>query len=231
MGSADNCLNLVGDGDDVHVVVDVEKAFGVKIADSEAERCETMGKLFDVVLRKIASARETGLRCPTAVAFYRLRAGLRDCGFTEPITPESNLAEFFRQRGAERVRSALRAKAGFDLPDLVFSSGSRAVLTILWTLGAALSLAAWSLLPLLVAGCLAAGLAFVLPRALRPQVASMRDFTLACTAWNYGKLSEMCGGARPRDVWNALVFVVRESSGSGYRGPIDRDTRFFPATK
>lgn len=231
MGSAGNCLNLVGDGDDVHVVVDVEQAFGVKITDAEAERCETMGQLFDVVWRKIASAREAGLRCPSAVAFYRLRAGLRGCGLEGPITPDFNLAEFFRQRGAERVHSALRMRAGLELPDLVFSFGSRTVLTILLGLGAALSLAAWSLLPLLVAGCLAAGLAFILPRALPRRVASMRDFTLACTAWNYSKLAETCGGARSRDVWNALAFVVRESSGTGYAGPIDRNTRFFPATK
>lgn len=49
MSSVGNRLNLVGDGDDVDVLLSVEEAFGVKIADAEAEGCEKVGQLFNLV--------------------------------------------------------------------------------------------------------------------------------------------------------------------------------------
>jgi hypothetical protein len=77
MSKAANCLNLVGDGDDIDVLYAIEKTFGVKLSDAEAVHCETVGQLYDVVSSKLNMPEVRNLRCPTALAFFRLRAALR----------------------------------------------------------------------------------------------------------------------------------------------------------
>lgn len=40
-------LNFVGDGDDVDVVHDVERTFGIELTNAEAEQTRTVGQLCD----------------------------------------------------------------------------------------------------------------------------------------------------------------------------------------
>jgi hypothetical protein len=51
-------LDLWGDGDDVDVVCDVERAFGIKLTGDEAERTRTVGELYDLI--------EMNIRMPDA---------------------------------------------------------------------------------------------------------------------------------------------------------------------
>lgn len=227
--TTDNCFNFVGDCDDLDVLVSVENAFAVTISDSEAEGCETFGQLFDVVRSKLQGHDHGGLKCPSAVAFYKLRLGLRGCGFPGKITPATDLSTYFRQNGARKTRKELADRVELALPHLRLTSFSIAVLACVLAIGAVGSFnqSAWT--PVLISICLSIGLTRLLPCELPDEVASMKDFTTSCTAWNFGHLASRCGGARSHDIWNALALVVRESSGTGFEGAINRETRFFPS--
>lgn len=226
--STENCFNLVGDGDDVTVLTSIEQAFGIKISDAEATNCETFGQLFDVVWAKLEKADLVGLRCPSAVAFYKLRAGLGDCGFQGKITLGSELNAFFRQNGTKQTREKLAKKTGLELPHLRLTALSTAVLACIFSVGLIGSVTHSSWLPVFVSALVSAGLMFLLPKEFPRAVANMQGFTNVCTAWNFGQLASTCGGARSSDAWNALAIVVRESAGTSFNGKIDRETRFFP---
>ena len=92
--------------------------------------------------------------------------------------------------------------------------------------GLAMWTASW--VPFVACATLAIALAFILPRTIAEGIAHFGDFAVDCAAWNYGALSAQCGGVRPRDLWQALTIVVREVSGTGFKGEMNRDTRFFP---
>lgn len=218
---------MVGDGDDVDVVEAVESAFAIEISNEEAEGSETFGQLFDVVSAKFGHSHIVHPKCPGAVAFYKLRSGLRKSGYEGPITPSSDLSGFFRSVGARKVRRALANETGLELPGLALSTLSIVVLGGILTVGGVAAFMCNSWLLAFSTTCLLLALAFMLPTVLPKKQAQMGAFTQDCVAWNYGHLARLCGGVRSRDIWEALVIVVRESSGTGYTGVIDRETRFF----
>ncbi len=229
MKKAVNCLNLTGDGDDIDVLVAVERAFNVKITHTEAERCTTVGQLCELVSTKIGATEQRLLGCPTALAFFRLRGGLRRLGWATRVTRETDLAALLRAHGGRRAYQRLAREAKLKLPDLVLQPESVATIVLTAVSGVALSLWIGSWLPLIGCLILMVLLSYVLPTTIPRDIAELGKYAQNCAAWNYGKLSEDCGGARPGDLWNALVIVVRESSGTGFKGAFSRDTLFFSA--
>ena len=227
MTKAADCLNLVGDGDDVNVLYAIEEAFGVKISDAEALRCKTVGQLFDIVSSKLYIPEARNLRCPTAIAFFRLRAALRRSGHAHRMTAQTDLRAIFRAHGATRLHVRLSSEAGLKLPALHLHPASTAVLALVTACGVAVSLWAGSWLPLPGTAVLAIIFGFVLPKTIPQRIAGLGDFAADCAAWNYGKLSEQAGGARRSDAWKALTTIVRESTGTNFTGEMNYDTRFF----
>jgi len=225
MNNAANCLNLVGDGDDIEVLHSIEEAFGVKISDEEAFGCETVGQLFDVVSSKLNISKARNLRCPTAIAFFRLRAALRRLGYVHRMTTKTDLRAIFRAHGVRRLHSSLSSEAGLQLPLLQLHPASTAILAFVAACGAFVPLWVGSWLPVLAAAVLAIILGFVLPRTIPRRIANLGDFAVDCVAWNYGSLSAQAGGARRGDAWKALTTVVREIA--GFEGKVNYDTRFF----
>jgi hypothetical protein len=229
MTNAANCLDLVGDGDDVDVLYAVEEAFRVKISNAEALRCETVGQLFDIVSSKLNLSEARDIRCPTALAFFRLRAALRRLGYLERMTPETDLRTIFRAHGARRLHDSLSREADLRLPHLALHAATLPVLAFVMACGVALSLWFGSWLPLIGSAVVAVVLVYLLPRAISQRTARLGDFATHCAAWNYGRLAEQAGGARHLDVWKAITTIVRESSGTGFMGEINYETRFFAA--
>jgi hypothetical protein len=227
MMNASNCLNLVGDGDELDVLSGVQKAFGVEISNAEARRCETVGMLFDVICSKLKMSDARHLGCPTSLAFFRLRAALRRRGYTQRITPDLDLRAGFHARGVRRMHASLAREVGLDLPGLQLHSASAAVLVLVWACGFPLAVWTASWVPLLACTILTIMLGLVLPRTLPDGIAKLGDFAVSCAAWNYGRLAEQCGGARPCGAWKAFTIVVRESSGTGFEGEMNYDTRLF----
>jgi acyl carrier protein len=62
----------------VELVMDVEDSFGITIADSDAEKIQTVGQLYQYVRQRLGQRSITP--CPTATAFHRVRLALGDAG-------------------------------------------------------------------------------------------------------------------------------------------------------
>lgn len=226
MTSAVDSLNLVGD-DDLELLRAVEEAFGVGISDAEALHCETIGQLFHIVSSKLNLSEARGLGCPTAIAFFRLRAALRRLGHARRASPKTDLRTIFRQHGALRMHIRLARETGLKLPPLELHPTSVTVLTLTVACGVAFSLWVGSDLLLIGSAVLAVISAFMLPKTIPEGAASLGDFAASSAAWNYGRLSAQAGGARSGDVWKALTIVIRESVGSDFKVEMNSDTRFF----
>jgi hypothetical protein len=222
-----NCVNLVGDGDDVDVLYAIEKAFGVKISDAEALRSETVGQLFDIVCSKLNIPDARNIRCPTALAFFRLRAALRRLGHAHRTTTKTDLRAIFRAHGAERLHFSLSSETDLKLPALQLHQASTIVLALIAACGVVVSLWLGTWLPLLGSAVLAIMLGFVLPKTISQRIANLGDFAVECAAWNYARLSTQAGGSKRGDVWKALIIIVRQSTGTSFTGEINSDTRFF----
>lgn len=231
MTNAVNSLKLVGDGDEIYVILAVEKAFGIRVSNAEASRCETVGDLFEIVCSKLNISEARGLRCPTALAFFRLRAALRRSGHMHRISSKTDLRTIFRPHAAKRLRVGLSKETDLELPPLELHPTSVTVLMLVIACGVAVSIWLGSWYPLLGSAILSVASASVLPKTIPERNARFGDFAASCAAWNYGRLSEQAGGTRRGDVWKALTTVVRESADTDFRGEINSQTRFFAARR
>lgn len=222
-----NCLGLGGDGDETQLLKDVEQAFGVTITDAEAESCETIGQVYDLVSQKLQAGDAPNLGCPTAIAFFRLRRELRRLGNTRRITPQTKLADLLPARRFKSAYGDLVRRVGFNPPPVELRPASGAILMLVLIFGASLSLWLGSWAPFLSGVLLAIILAALLPTTVPKDMACLGEFARHCAAWNFGTIARMSGGVRANDLANALALVVRESCGTGFKGEINRDTRLY----
>lgn len=82
--------------DGVEMVMELEDEFGIRIPDDEAERMQTVGQTVEFVARELTARRPPGPDvCPSARAFYRLRAALMR-GYRLPrsaVRPDATVGE------------------------------------------------------------------------------------------------------------------------------------------
>ena len=225
-----NTLNLVGDGDEIDLLEEVEAAFSVKIEAKEAEELLTVGDLQDVLLRKLDANEARRSACLTAVAFYRLRTAISEVSGAKGIIPSTLLNRSLLGLDYEKWAATIEARCGLELP-----IGRAGVLTTLLfvalffgspvaaaTLGK--SVGAWGLLPLL--GWLLIYPLFRFMPALRPSYCKdAGSLARAVAGLNYRSLSHEFGSRHPDDVLLALVAVLRNFT--GFSRPVDRRTTFF----
>jgi len=86
-------LKLVQD-DDLDLLRDVEQAFDIRIPPEASMPMRTLGDLHRWLLNTLPPA-QSGGRCPSAMAFYRLRQAAKSVEITEqirPVTPLDALA-------------------------------------------------------------------------------------------------------------------------------------------
>ena len=77
-------INL-GDLEDVEILQEVERVFGISITDREAEQTFTVGQLCDLLDAKYGGgATEV---CLSQIAFHRLRRALRELGVADRSCP------------------------------------------------------------------------------------------------------------------------------------------------
>jgi hypothetical protein len=141
-------LNLVGDGDDIDVIRDVERAFGIQIADHEAEAIRTVGQLYDLIQARCPGADRTQA-CLSQVAFYRLRRALAPTDKTA-ITPRTPIAIVHTVGGGSTAKAwtELARRPGLTLPRLETPFTFAATPSLRTTLGSvaigAACFAAWA---------------------------------------------------------------------------------------
>ena len=222
-----NSFDLVGDGDDVDVVEAIESAFEITISNEEAESTITMGDLFDLIVRKLNIDESPRQVCLTAVTFYRLRQALSRCGYSDGLTPHSDLNVLFRRSSTRRVWKLLASESNLELPYLGYARVSLVALSVLLFISVSCALILHSFYPVGVGLVLALGLSFVLPQSVQRPYESLGELSRAVIALNFGKLSRQYEQYHGDDIWRSAVDVVQMCTGHVHNGPVDRSTRFF----
>lgn len=213
-------LDLVGDGDELDLIVAIEESFDVRW-DGRAETCRTLGDVAAWLETEFA-ARPAGEKCASAMAFHRLGRAIGG----GPFSPGSRLS---RVLVGERHRAwnELAAKVGLRLPQLQFAG--------LGTLGT------WSLLAAIVAlPGLVVGLPLVVPPALaaagivlirldegRYPVETLGELAIAVAKSNHARMVR--DGARSDGglIWRSLTYLVARHVGVPSGRAIGPETRLI----
>jgi hypothetical protein len=237
-------MDLVGDGDDVDIVRDVERVFGITISDGEAEKTLTVGQFYDLIERKCGF--RAAEACLSQIAFYRLRRALREMGVADrikPSTPISVIAPIGRG-SVRRGWKLLARQSGLALPGLETSFVWRLPKWAERPLGIAIGVAAfcvlivthnkwptgWTLAALLLGGpVVAIALHFIWLRlfgTIPRRIVTVGDLAREAGghSYSYGKRAETRAIGRA-DRWSVLLAILRIVS--GHKGAITRDTTFF----
>jgi hypothetical protein len=250
--SATNTLNLVGDGDELDILDEVETAFGISIAETEAAAVRTVGDLFDLVVRD-TGAQQTRA-CLTQAAFYRLRRALLAMGSDVHITPDtpiaralsapvrvSSLRAIWRELGTETgLKLPQREIPWPNLPSWMVASADRHPRLYRWLAVTVLViLIATFLISTGITGFTAfcTGLAFValafgahsvlrhVCGTVPERLQSVGDLAREAAGRSFQSLRDEQHGFSPHDLWWALLAILRHHT--GHAGPIDRETTFF----
>ncbi len=88
----------------IDLIEEVEAAFGVKIADKDAERCWTVGDLYNLLTSLTPDWAGSGGSCGSSVVFYRMRRSSAAINKTD-FTPHTPLVSPETPRAMFRVRT------------------------------------------------------------------------------------------------------------------------------
>jgi hypothetical protein len=203
--------------DGVELLLAVEDAFQIHIADDEAGNVSTVGDLHNLVVSKLQG--KDSKRCLTSTAFYRTRRGIIDVlGIdrrgVRPATP----LEVILPRNIRRDKwRCIQATMKMKLPDLQHPGW---IQLSLLTIGVALavtagvyggvgygSIALLAFLGLIIGGFLIR-LSPVLAVAFPNHDATVGDLARDVLAINHARLVDEVGTWNNKDVWKALCRVI-----------------------
>lgn len=108
-----NTLDLDPERGAIDLIENVEKAFAIKIANDEAERCWTVGDIYEVICARTPLWGEQGRSCASSAVFYRVRRSLAPEDRSS-ISPGSSLAG--AGVSANRLITSLRSGTGLRFP-------------------------------------------------------------------------------------------------------------------
>jgi hypothetical protein len=205
-----NSLDLDPEWGAIDLLEEVEATFGIKIENEEAERCSTVGDLFDVVCSHSPDWDGQDGNCGSSMVFYRMRRSLSP-GDKRGVTPDTALTASGLQ--PSRLFKKLADDTGLRLPSyeltwlgmtggyLLVGGILAAIVALLsghWILGGLVALLALAGLPLLR----------VDPGRLPAGIVTVADLVRRTMPLNAASLKE-AGGA-PADRWSVLIALAAE---------------------
>lgn len=237
-------LGMVGDGDDLDILRDVEQMLGVSVSDHEAACAMTVGDLHRIVAGKLSST-SLATACFSQIAFHRLRKAATDLGVEPRLRPADDIRRLFadcRTRLEHRRRWAqLERSSGLTLPMLEPPSAKRSgnasprpprpIVSPFWLVG----VSTLAFLVHLLGGWIAGGV--VVCAVFGSVLLDWVRATVPTRIKTVGDLAEEAAGAsfrtlyaekrscHPNDIWFAVVAVCRNVS--LHRGEIHPSTTFF----
>jgi len=207
-----NALDLDPEWGAIDLVEEIESTFGIKISDAEAERCITVGDLYNLITTHASDWDLNRRPCGSSAIFYMLRAALPfDRGM---ITPSTLLKDL----GGDRPRKLfkrIREKTDLRLPTPnltrlgLLGFGTCFIATIAFF--ATLAEGSWAAVGLSLVA-FAMGIAPIIadPLRLPPNLQTVGDLVRRTAALNAGHLR--LTGRRPPDAWTTLVGLAAEHS-------------------
>lgn len=195
--------------DTVELLMEVEKTFGINIADKEAEQIRTVGDFYEVVWRHIGAKQSD--QCKSQYLFYKLRKTLHN-SFAIPlhqIKPAAVPETFFPKEHRRRIYKDFSADTGYELPPLILTTPWLQILNGFGWLSIAGSLTAaiflyyfkdWSGW-IFLSPAVGIFLTIQLDKLLEPQKTvvaqtSLRDFINEMLVLNFAKLNADAGANR-----------------------------------
>ncbi len=205
-----NSLDLDPEWGAIDLLEEVEEAFAIKIADEEAERCWTVGDLYEVICAHTPHWDEQGGSCASSAVFYRLRRSLAPEDKTS-VSPRLSLES--TGMSASRLMDSLRIGTGLRLPtvELTTIGVVGGWMCLVGFIGALIALftGAWALIGI---GALVVVLGVLLlrldPARLPSGLSTVGDLVRRIVPLNAQKLAQ--AGARPPDRWSVLVTLAAE---------------------
>ncbi len=124
----------------VEIILTAEESFQIKIEDKEAEKLETVGTLYELVLEKLRRSPAKRRVCLSAHTFYRLRRSLvKYLGSNERIKPSTGIKTLIKPSQRRNVWRNLEKETGLKMPVLAMSwLGS--ILVFFWLVSIPVSL-------------------------------------------------------------------------------------------
>ncbi|MBO9580786.1 MAG: hypothetical protein J7498_07820 [Sphingobium sp.] len=204
-----NALNLDPEWGAIDLLEEIESTFGIAVADDVAERCNTVGDLYEVIRSQTSDWDDKSGSCASSAVFYMMRRTSQSrSGFT-PSTPLTELSG-----GTPRkVFKRLRKMTGLRLPTLNVTAmggiGIVACLIGIVALIAALTEAAWWSVGGATALLLVGGVLVALdPLGLPPGIITVGDLVHRTVPLNVKRLQSE--GRRAPDIWTTLVGLAAD---------------------
>ncbi|WP_262689833.1 acyl carrier protein [Kordiimonas aestuarii] len=204
-------IGLGGDGDDVEILEDIEKAFRIKISDEDAAACCTVGDLYELLLTKydLVATERTDYLCASHRAFNEVR---RVIGMLSPVDvkPGMRLSDFgLPSHGA--VRAALQRELPVTIP--AFAMTRAAVL--IWLSGFFASIVMIAALGLPWLWVIFSVIWFVMaPRYLPVRYeGTVGELAKQIAGLNYGYYLDYGARADAGAVWDGLTAICMEHCG------------------
>lgn len=204
-------LGLGGDGDDVEILEDIEKAFRINLSDEDAAACYTVGDIYELLLTKydLAATERTDYLCASHRAFNEVRRVIRKL-LPVDVQPDSRLSDFgFSNHGA--VRDALQRELPVVIP--AFAMTRMSVLIWLSVLFGSIGFIATYGLPWLWA--ILSVIWFIMaPRYLPVRYeGTVGELAKQIAGLNHGYYLDHGARVDAGTVWDSLVAICQEYSG------------------
>lgn len=205
-----NTLDLDPEWGAIDLLEEVEATFGIKIANEEAERCCTVGDLYDVVCAHSPDWDGQDGSCGSSMVFYKLRRSLSP-NDKRGVVPDTPLTASGIQ--PSRLFKKMADDTGLRLPSheltwlgltggFVFVGGVLGAIVALftghWLVSGILALMALAGLPLLR----------VDPGRFPSDIVTVADLVRRTVPLNAARLKE--GGGRPADRWSVVAALAAE---------------------
>ena len=223
-----NSLNLAGDGDDIDLLEDVERVFGIEVSDAEASDMETVGQLHELICNRIDVRADAA--CLSATVFRKLVAGMDGIR----VRPQTRIDEAIEPKASGEVLRKLENATGLKL-FIRRHPASIGVSTVLTFAFPALVVASWSTLGNLAFVWLLGWLA--VPRTsawsdavfgkVPPRVETVGELVTQILPENYSTLAASGVTGNRGDVWKLLVLICSEYAPGGIK--VTPETTFFRA--
>ncbi len=218
-------LNLVGDGDEIYLLEEIEQSFNITFTQEDIAEIENIGQLYDVLMNIIPDINQKRNGCHTAKAFRLLLSSANQKNNPERIKPSTPLN--LKGRQLEALIKNFQNENRFYLPR--YSNDIAVWIALAILIGAPIATAFSGNIWLWITGwfALLPAICLLLNRSLpiTYPYKTYGDIAKETAMLNYAELSKITRTTHPDDIWKNFTAIIQWST--GLDEPVGRETRFF----
>ena len=200
-------IKLVDSLDIVAIAMKLEDSLGIKISDEAWCKVQTLGQMHDLVCHEAKQIQVKGLKCASAMSFYRLKTAINHTTTPRRLSPSTSL----KSLSDINYIAVSRLFKNWEMPKRTISAFGL-LLSLAITLATNIPLSHiigdWSIVTGIVSFFAYLTLmAYLIPSRL-PAEKTIGELATAITARNLRRLSEQGAALTPNTLWKALVWIV-----------------------